>query len=169
MKKSPPAKKSLFASRVVAHCPSRHQTVPVTDQGKGFDWHKYMNFDPERAFDYPRPGHRHGQQTQLRPDRVSRQRRRVVTVLDLNPVPRVLVACAIDGDSRHNPTRIFVVNLSARLIYRMVRVDTSATNDPSASLQLPDPTSRAAILGQHGKIHHTCRGTVRGTTTVSMV
>lgn len=26
-------------------------TVTITDQGQGFEWHKYMQFEPERAFD----------------------------------------------------------------------------------------------------------------------
>jgi DNA-binding response OmpR family regulator len=26
-------------------------SVKITDQGQGFDWHKYIQFDPERAFD----------------------------------------------------------------------------------------------------------------------
>lgn len=44
----------LFASRVVTAHFARHPdrlTLQITDQGDGFEWRKYLDFDPERAFD----------------------------------------------------------------------------------------------------------------------
>ncbi len=44
----------LYASRVVTAHFARHSdrlTLHIADQGNGFEWRKYLDFDPERAFD----------------------------------------------------------------------------------------------------------------------
>ena len=44
----------LYASRVVTAHFARHSdrlTLQIADQGNGFEWRKYLDFDPERAFD----------------------------------------------------------------------------------------------------------------------
>jgi len=88
-------KNPLFASRVVTAHFARHATklsLQITDQGKGFDWKKYMDFDPERAFDTHGRGIAMANKLSFDQIEYRGNGNRVITVLDLNPAPQVLVA-----------------------------------------------------------------------------
>ncbi|MBS0170839.1 MAG: response regulator [Nitrospira sp.] len=85
----------LYASRVVTAHFARHPTklsLQISDQGKGFDWKKYLDFDPDRAFDTHGRGIAMANKLSFDQIEYRGTGNRVITVLDLIPVPEELVA-----------------------------------------------------------------------------
>ncbi len=85
----------MYSSRTVTAHFARHATklsLQISDQGKGFDWKKYLDFDPDRAFDTH--GRGIAMANKLSFDQIEYRGigNRVITVLDLALVPQELVA-----------------------------------------------------------------------------
>ncbi len=85
----------LYSSRVVTAHFARHPTklsLQISDQGKGFDWQKYLDFDPDRAFDTHGRGIAMANKLSFDQIEYRGAGNRVITVLELSPAPQQLAA-----------------------------------------------------------------------------
>ena len=88
-------KDPLYASRVAtAHFGRQPNklSLQITDQGKGFEWRKYLDFDPDRAFDTHGRGIAMANKLSFDHIEYRGTGNRVITVLDLVPASQELVA-----------------------------------------------------------------------------
>lgn len=85
----------LYSSREATAQFFRHPdklSLHITDQGKGFEWRKYLNFDPERAFDTHGRGIAMANKVSFDQVEYRGNGNQVFTVLQLGTVAQELVA-----------------------------------------------------------------------------
>ena len=85
----------LYSSREATAQFVRHQdklSLHITDQGTGFEWRKYLNFDPERAFDTHGRGIAMANKVSFDQIEYRGNGNQVTTVLQLGTVAQELVA-----------------------------------------------------------------------------
>ena len=85
----------LYSSREATAQLVRHPdklSLYITDQGKGFEWRKYLNFDPERAFDTHGRGIAMANKVSFDQIEYRGNGNQVITMLQLGTVAPALVA-----------------------------------------------------------------------------
>ena len=85
----------LYSSREATAQFVRHTdklSLHITDQGNGFEWRKYLNFDPERAFDTHGRGIAMANKVSFDQIEYRGNGNQVITVLQLETVAPALVA-----------------------------------------------------------------------------